>query len=134
MKVVFMCLCEYPIKEVRKNKIKMGDKFVCPVHMRSISHYIFTCSRCEKEGISNSPSRLLCDECRGKNCVAFRKKPTKSKTESGKKQPERKTDCKHFVNRCLVPPNGILLKNTKACLTCTEYKPINREDEILKYL
>lgn len=134
MKVVFMCLCEYPIEEVRKNKIKMGDKFVCPIHMRPISHYTFTCNRCDKRGISKSPSRLLCDECRGKNCVAFRKKTTVSQTEPGKKQPKRKTDCKYFEDKCLSPPNGALLKNAKACLTCTEYKPIDREYEILKYL
>ena len=130
MRVVFKCNCSYPIEEMRKNKIKRDDRFVCPKHMRTIDHYTFICTICGEEGNSDSSSRMLCDKCQGKHTA---KRAKKTNSEPGKKQPFRNMDCKFLISECLAV-NGALLKDSRACLTCTRYEKIDRNDEILNYL
>jgi len=146
MYYIFECGCEldhHPGYYQKRDSKGLPQKFIkpCPTHGAPIKYKKRKCKECGEYFLTDYKvnHRIYCDKCKklfytakykAKRALANRKakgKEYKKKTNDSKSI-KRKSDCVHYISCLMV--GGRLLKSSKACEGCSDYKPRSFENLI----
>jgi len=147
MYYVFECGCELDHHpgyfSRRSKKTGLPQKYIktCPDHGQQIKYKKIKCKECGEWFTVDYKTnhRIYCDKCKrlsytakykAKRALANRKgKGVKyKKRENDLRFFKRKSDCVHYTSCLMV--GGRLIKSSKACEGCSDYKPRSFENLI----
>lgn len=149
---LFECGCTLPFpKRNQQPWEKENYKYVCPVHHLPVKNKIYKCIKCGKTIITSFTVniKLYCTDCRWQECKKYSKnayarrkarRRVKAAIKRGNNRknppadlsPARKSDCKHYLSRCL-QVGGVLLSDPKACSFCRHYEKKSLDKVLEEY-